>query len=67
MSKRKEMVIHRKDNLEALIEKYKLLDSISDYQIKVSQGKFLEIVVFINTPGYSYISANFGNITVLRL
>ena len=66
MSKKKEMVTHRKNNMEAFI-KFKLLDSIAGDQIKILPGKFLEIVDFTNTPCDSYISTNFGNITLLHL
>ena len=66
MSIRKEMVTQRKNNLEVFI-KFKLLDSLAGDQIKISQGKLLEIVDFRNTPCDSYISANFGSITLLHL
>lgn len=65
MSKKKEMVTHRKNNLEAFI-KFKLLDSIGRPN-KNTPGKFLEIVDFTNSPCDSYISANFGSITLLHL
>lgn len=66
MSIGKEMVTHRKNNLEAFI-KFKLLDSLAGDQIKIPRGKLLEIVDFTNTPCDSYISANCGSITLLHL
>lgn len=68
MCQRKEMATHREDHLEALIKKYRFLNSILNLQNKNIQREVSGNYFFlISTPGDSYHSANIGNITLLYL